>query len=123
LGSSLGPKARLVPPRPSPHEFVEPIKDARFEGLKYHGVCMLYLAIGSRVKDGGQVSSNAIVIVEPKKFLPGEECAIVSDYGVQDSKSIYDVKEELHRIFGSYSCYRICFDPLVNLSIVTRRWV
>jgi hypothetical protein len=84
---------------------------------------MLYLAIGSWVKDGGQVSSNAIVIVEPKKFLPGEECAIVSDYGVQDSKSIYDVKEELHHIFGSYSCYRICFDPLVNLSIVTRRWV
>ena len=54
--------------------------------------------------------SNAIVIAELKKLLPGEECAIVGDHGVQDHKSTYDVEEEFHRIFGSYPCYRFSFN-------------
>ena len=102
-------------PRPLSHKFVEPIKDAGFKGLKDHGIHTLHLAISSWVNDGGPVDSNAIVVAESKKFLPGEECAVVSDYGVWDSKFVYDVEEELHRVFRSYSCYGFCFDPLGEL--------
>ena len=57
--------------------------------------------MGPWVSDGGPVDLNFIVIIESEEFLPDEECAIVGDYGVQDSKSVYDVEEELHRVFGS----------------------
>ena len=73
---------------------------------------MLHLAIGSWVSDGGLVDSNVVVIIESEELLSDEECAIVSDYGVWDSKSIYDVKEEFHCVFRSYSCYGFSFDPL-----------
>ena len=67
------------------------------------------------MSDGGLVDSNAVVVVESEEFLPGEECAVVGDYGVWDSKSIYDVEEEFHHVFGSYSRYGLGFDPLGEL--------
>jgi hypothetical protein len=45
------------------------------------------------VSDGGPINSNVIVIVESEEFLPSEEHAIVSDYGVWNSKSVYDVEK------------------------------
>jgi hypothetical protein len=54
---------------------------------------MLHLAISSWVSDGGPIDSNVIVIVESKEFLPSEEHAIIGDYGVWNSKSVYDVEK------------------------------
>ena len=62
------------------------------------------------MSDGGLVESNAVIVAESVEFLPSEERAIVGDYGVWDSKSVYDVEEELHRVFRSYSCYRFSFN-------------
>ena len=115
MESFSGPRAWLVPPHPLPRKFVKPVEDVGFEGLKYHGVCTLHLAVGSWVSNGGLVDLNAVVVAELEEFLPGEECAIVGNYGVRDSKSVYDVEEEFHHVFGSYSCYRFSFDPLGEL--------
>ena len=98
-----------------PHKIFKPVEDAGFEGLKYHGVHTLHLAIHSWVSDGGPVDSNAVVITKLEEFLPKEVRVIVDDYGVWDPKSVYDVEEEFHRVFGSYSCYGFSFDPLSEL--------
>ena len=58
---------------------------------------------------------NVVVIAKSEELLPGEEHAVVGDYGVWDPKSIYDVEEEFHRVFGSYSCFGFGFDPLGEL--------
>ena len=64
------------------------------------------------MSDGGLVDSNVVVIAKSQELLPSEERAVVGDYGVWDPKSIYDVEEEFHRVFGSSSCYGFSFDPL-----------
>jgi len=76
---------------------------------------MLHLAVRSWVSDGGPIDSNAIVIAESEELLLIEERAIVGDYGVWDPKSVYDIEEEFHCVFGSYSCYGFVFDPLGEL--------
>ena len=75
---------------------------------------MLYLAVRSRVSDGGPVDSNAVVVAKLEELFPSEGRAIVGDYGVWDPKFIYDVEEEFHCVFGSYSCYGFSFDPFVE---------
>ena len=49
------------------------------------------------------------------ELLPSDEHDVVGDYGVWDPKSLYDVEEEFHRVFGSYSCYGFSFDPVGEL--------
>ena len=49
-------------PCPSSSEFIELVEDAKLDGLKYHGVHTLDLAISSRVSDRILVDSDAIVI-------------------------------------------------------------
>lgn len=42
------------------------------EGLKYHGIQVLYLAVSSRVGGRGPVDPNTVVVVELEEFLLGE---------------------------------------------------
>jgi hypothetical protein len=95
-----------------PGELFKPIKNVGLEGLKYHGIHMLYLAISSRMGDGGLIDPNAVVIAKPEEFLPSEQCVVVGDYGVWHSKLVYNVKEKFHRVFGSHPHYGFSLDPL-----------
>jgi hypothetical protein len=64
---------------------------------------MLNLTIHSGVRYGGPVNSNVVAIAEPEEFLSRERCAIVNDNGVWYSKTVDDVGEELHGLFG-FNC-------------------
>jgi len=58
---------------------------------------------------------NVVVIVKSEELLPGKERIVVSDYEVWDPKSVYDVEEEFHHVFETYSCYGFSFDPFGEL--------
>lgn len=85
-----------------PGELFKPIENVGLESLKYHGIRMLYLAISSRMGNGGLVDPDVVVVAKPEEFRPNEQCVVVGDYGVCHSKPIYNVEEKFHCVFGSH---------------------
>ena len=84
---------------------------------------MLDLPVHSGLHDGGPIDPDVLFIVEPNELLAGEQCAIVCDDGVRYSKAMDDVEEEQHSLLGFDRGYWSSFNPFVNLSMVTSRWV
>ena len=61
---------------------------------------MLDQPVRAGVRYGSPINADVVVIAELEEFLPHELCAIVSYDGVQDSKSVDDVREEQHGMLG-----------------------
>jgi len=53
-----------------------------------------------------------VSVAELQELSSGELCAIIGDYGVRHSKSMDDICEEQHRLFGLDPCDGSDFDPL-----------
>ena len=63
------------------------------------------------MRDGSPIDPDVLFIVESKKFLIGELCAVVRDDGVRYSKAMDDVEEEQHNLLGLDHGDRPSFDP------------
>ena len=48
------------------------------------------------MRHGGPIDVDVVFIIESEELFPSELRAIVRDDGVQDSKAVRDVEEELH---------------------------
>ena len=76
---------------------------------------MLDLPIHAGVRHGSPINADVMVIAEPKEFLPHELCAIINYDGVQDSKSVDDVREEQHGLLEFDHSDQLSLYPLCEL--------
>jgi len=56
-----------------------------------------------------------VPVAELQELSPGEQCAIIGDYGVWHPKSVDDIREEQHCLFGLDPCDGSDLDPLGEL--------
>jgi hypothetical protein len=52
------------------------------------------------VSHGGPVHPDVVILAEVQELSAGELGAVVGDDGVRDPKTMDDVGEERHRLFG-----------------------
>jgi hypothetical protein len=60
----------------------------------------LYLSIRHGVSYDGPVHPDVVILAEVQELSTGELGAVVGDDGVRDPKTMDDVGEERHRLFG-----------------------
>ena len=74
------------------------------------------------MRDGRPIDSDVLFIVESNELLADELCDIVCDDGVWYSKTMDDVEEEQHSLFGFDCGDRSSFDPFRKL-VYGDKWV
>ena len=67
--------------------------------MEDHAISLVDRIVSTWVTDRGPINPDAISITEVQELLPGEVCSVVGDDTVRDTKPIYDVEEELDRLF------------------------
>jgi hypothetical protein len=68
--------------------------------LQNHAIGTLYLPIRHGVSHCGPVHLDVVILAEVQELSAGELGAVVGDDGVRDPKTMDDVGEERHRLFG-----------------------
>jgi len=76
---------------------------------------MFHLTVGLWVSHCCPVHTYVVSVAEFQELSPGELCAIIGDYGVWYSKSVDDIREEQHSLFGLDPCGGSDFNPLGKL--------
>ena len=76
---------------------------------------MLHLTISLGMSHCCPIHTYVVCVAELQELSPGELYAVIGDYGVRYSKSVDDIREKQHCLFGLDSCDGSDLNPLGEL--------